>query len=121
MLLATQTCDTSTVMSRRTTARKRRPKESKIKLEGLIREAKAVIPHLLSGDFVTSSTMHGWTLAIAGISLSAEVVAILSRADKRLPRKLRAAIPMGRLMPENDGLPGIGDSQSWRWRCGAAN
>ena len=94
---------------------KPRPPALRLPPGALLREARIVIRHLRQGDFVTNSKLHGWMLARAGISLSQELISVLMDADRRLPRRLRAIVPKGNLQPQHDGLPGFGESQTWRW------
>jgi hypothetical protein len=85
------------------------------KSDALAREARIVLRQLKGGDWIFHCLKSGWKLARTGAPVSAELVEILRNADNRLPRKLRGAIPKGTLSPLNDGLPGIGESQTWRW------
>lgn len=79
-------------------------------------EAKLVIKHLRDGDWILNSNLQGWMLARAEYSLSQKMISILMNAERRLPRQLRAIVRKGSLVPQNDGLPGIGESQTWRWQ-----
>ena len=83
--------------------------------EALAREAKIVLRQLKTGDWIYRCLNSGWKLARSGAPVSAELIEILRKADRRLPRVLRSVIPKGTLSPLEDGLPGFGESQTWRW------
>ncbi len=86
----------------------------------LIKEAASVLRHLKTGDLIIRSLnpismSNSWSLVRAEILVSDSLVDLLKAADCQMPRKLRAAIGRGVLRPHEDGLPGLGHSQTWAW------
>lgn len=86
----------------------------------LANEAHRILKNLRSGEILVHTLnpftkSNNWHLARAGTIVSSDLVEVLKVADRPLPRRLRSTIGRGVLVPSDDGLPGIGGSQSWRW------
>jgi hypothetical protein len=89
-------------------------------LRQLVKEASTVLRHLKSVDLIIRclnpvSMSNSWALVRAEILFSDCLVDLLKAAHCQMPRKLRAAIGRGVLLPHEDGLPGLGHSQTWAW------
>lgn len=73
-------------------------------IQAPLADAVEVLSHLRCGDTLAHCRATGWRLVRADLPVEDLTV----RALMQVPRG-------GRLVPLDDGLPGLGASQTWAW------
>lgn len=78
-------------------------------IEAPLSDAPEVLSHLRRGDMLAHCRATGWRLVRADLPVDDLTVRVLMQAPRG-----------GRLVPLDDGLPGIGGAQTWAWAEGGA-